>query len=77
MNKYINLPINKSINENQSINILLQLLNRDLWSNIGVKSIIGEHFVFWQQYRESEEAHRYMTFYKVIFYFRQSLVLSF
>lgn len=42
-----------------------QVLNRDLWSNDGVKSIINEYFVFWQQYRESEEAQRYMTFYKI------------
>ena len=25
-----------------------QVLNRDLWSNQGVKSIVREHFVFWQ-----------------------------
>ena len=60
------------------------MLNRDLWSNPGVKAIIGascssslhlppppctpppgEHFVFWQQYKESDEAARYMTFYKI------------
>ena len=29
----------------------LQVLNRDLWSNAGVKAIVGEHFVFWQQYK--------------------------
>ena len=42
-----------------------QVLNRDLWANPGVKAIIGEHFVFWQQYRESDEAERYMTFYSI------------
>ncbi len=42
-----------------------QVLNRDLWSNPGVKTIIREHFVFWQQYKEADEAERYMTFYKV------------
>lgn len=42
-----------------------QVLNRDLWSNPGVKAIISEHFVFWQQYKESDEAARYMTFYKI------------
>jgi len=42
-----------------------QVLNRDLWSNPGVKTIVGEHFVFWQQYKESDEAQRYMTFYKI------------
>lgn len=25
-----------------------QILNRDVWSNTAVKSIITEHFVFWQ-----------------------------
>eukprot|EP00088_Acartia_fossae_P041974 TRINITY_DN4393_c0_g1_i4.p1 TRINITY_DN4393_c0_g1~~TRINITY_DN4393_c0_g1_i4.p1 ORF type:complete len:532 (+),score=166.90 TRINITY_DN4393_c0_g1_i4:54-1649(+) len=42
-----------------------QVLNRDLWSNDGVKSIVSEHFIFWQQYRESDEAQRYMMFYKI------------
>ena len=42
-----------------------QVLNRDLWSNPGVKVIIKEHFVFWQQYKESDEAQRYMTFYTI------------
>jgi len=42
-----------------------QVLNRDLWSNPGVKTIISEHFVFWQQYKQSDEAQRYMTFYKI------------
>ena len=32
------------------------------------QTIVGEHFVFWQQYKESDEAQRYMTFYKVHFY---------
>ena len=39
-----------------------QVLNRDLWSNVGVKTIVREHFVFWQVktvYREtvSEKAN--------------------
>ena len=42
-----------------------QVLNRDLWSNPGVKMIVREHFVFWQQYKESDEAERYMTFYTI------------
>eukprot|EP00092_Neocalanus_flemingeri_P015956 GFUD01017273.1.p1 GENE.GFUD01017273.1~~GFUD01017273.1.p1 ORF type:complete len:450 (-),score=171.83 GFUD01017273.1:167-1516(-) len=42
-----------------------QVLNRDLWSNPGVKAIISEHFVFWQQYKESDDAERYMTFYTI------------
>ena len=42
-----------------------QILNRDLWSNSGVKMIVKEHFVFWQQYKESDDAARYMTFYTI------------
>ena len=42
-----------------------QVLNRDLWSNPGVKMIVKEHFVFWQQYKESDDAERYMTFYTI------------
>jgi hypothetical protein len=42
-----------------------QVLNRDLWSNPGVRAIVAEHFVFWQQYRESDQAARYMTFYRI------------
>jgi len=42
-----------------------QVLNRDVWSNEAVKIILREHFVFWQQYKESEEAQRYVTFYPV------------
>ena len=42
-----------------------QILNRDLWSNPGVKMIVKEHFVFWQQYKESDDAARYMTFYTI------------
>lgn len=42
-----------------------QLLNRDVWSNDAVRTILGEHFLFWQQYKEFEEAQRYMTFYPV------------
>lgn len=42
-----------------------QVLNRDVWSNEAVKTILREHFIFWQQYKESEEAQRYITFYPV------------
>jgi len=42
-----------------------QVLNRDVWSNEAVKTILREHFIFWQQYKESEEAQRYVTFYPV------------
>jgi hypothetical protein len=40
-----------------------QILNRDVWSNQAVKTIVGEHFIFWQVYRDSSEGQRYMQFY--------------
>ncbi|KAM8838544.1 UBX domain-containing protein 7 isoform 1-T1 [Synchiropus picturatus] len=42
-----------------------QCLNRDVWSNDGVKTIIREHFIFWQVYHDSEEGQRYIQFYKL------------
>lgn len=42
-----------------------QVLNRDIWSSPAVKSIIEEHFVFWQVYKNSREGLRYMQFYPV------------
>lgn len=42
-----------------------QALNRDVWSNTAVKTIIKEHFIFWQVYHDSEEGKKYRQFYKV------------
>ncbi|KAM7379335.1 hypothetical protein PAMP_004897 [Pampus punctatissimus] len=42
-----------------------QCLNRDVWSNDAVKTIIREHFIFWQVYHDSEEGQRYIQFYKL------------
>lgn len=42
-----------------------QVLNRDVWSNAAVKTIVKEHFIFWQVYHDSEEGQRYMMFYQV------------
>uniref|UniRef100_A0A3B4FW39 UBX domain-containing protein 7 n=1 Tax=Pundamilia nyererei TaxID=303518 RepID=A0A3B4FW39_9CICH len=42
-----------------------QCLNRDVWSNDSVKTIIREHFIFWQVYHDSEEGQRYIQFYKL------------
>jgi len=53
------------VNIQDSKEFQCQVLNRDLWSNPGVKAIISEHFVFWQQYKESDDAERYMTFYTI------------
>ncbi|XP_077555032.1 UBX domain-containing protein 7 [Haemaphysalis longicornis] len=45
-----------------------QVLNRDVWSHSTIKSIVAEHFVFWQVYQDSEEGQRYVLFYKVVDY---------
>lgn len=42
-----------------------QTLNRDVWSNGAVRSIVQEHFILWQVYHDSEEGRKYMQFYKV------------
>ena len=42
-----------------------QTLNRDIWSAEKVKTAVRANFVFWQQYKESELAQRYMTFYPI------------
>ncbi|XP_033744571.1 UBX domain-containing protein 7-like isoform X2 [Pecten maximus] len=42
-----------------------QALNRDVWSNPSVKSIIKSKFIFWQVYHDSEEGGKYTQFYKV------------
>ncbi|KAM4771963.1 LOW QUALITY PROTEIN: UBX domain-containing protein 7 [Rhinophrynus dorsalis] len=42
-----------------------QCLNRDIWSNEAVKTLIREHFIFWQVYHDSEEGQRYIQFYKL------------
>ncbi|XP_013383412.1 UBX domain-containing protein 7 [Lingula anatina] len=42
-----------------------QALNRDVWSHAAVKTIIQEHFVFWQVYHDSEEGQKFIRFYPV------------
>ncbi|XP_071478043.1 UBX domain-containing protein 7-like [Diadema antillarum] len=42
-----------------------QKLNRDVWSDSTVRSIIREAFIFWQVYHDSEEGQRFNQFYKV------------
>ena len=32
------------------------MLNRDVWSSQLVKDTVRENFVFWQQYKETEDA---------------------
>lgn len=42
-----------------------QVLNRDIWSDSVIDSIIRQHFTFWQVYSDSGEGKRYMRFYNV------------
>lgn len=42
-----------------------QCLNRDVWSNAAVKSIVEEYFVFWQVSSNCREGLRYNQFYPV------------
>lgn len=51
------------VNVQDETEFACQVLNRDVWSNAAVRSIIEEHFVFWQVYRNSREGQRYMQFY--------------
>ncbi|KAK8748208.1 hypothetical protein OTU49_016372 [Cherax quadricarinatus] len=53
------------VNVQDSSEFPCQVLNRDVWSNPAVKTIIKEHFIFWQVYHDSEEGQRYMMFYQV------------
>ncbi|KAI1286016.1 UBX domain-containing protein 7 [Halotydeus destructor] len=51
------------VNVQDSQEFKCQVLNRDVWSNQAVKTIINEHFIFWQVYKDSAEGMRYMQFY--------------
>ncbi|KAE8750246.1 hypothetical protein FOCC_FOCC003054 [Frankliniella occidentalis] len=42
-----------------------QVLNRDIWSDSVIDSVIRQHFTFWQVYSDSGEGKRYMRFYNV------------
>ncbi|KAL6072110.1 UBX domain-containing protein 1 [Balamuthia mandrillaris] len=42
-----------------------QRLNRDTWSSPSLKGLIASKFIFWQPYKDSEDAQRFMTFYTV------------
>lgn len=53
------------VNIQDSSEFACQVLNRDVWSTSAVKTIVKEHFIFWQVYHDSEEGQRYMMFYQV------------
>ncbi|KAK3927678.1 UBX domain-containing protein 7 [Frankliniella fusca] len=42
-----------------------QVLNRDIWSDSVIDSVIKQHFTFWQVYSDSGEGKKYMRFYNV------------
>jgi hypothetical protein len=42
-----------------------QRLNRDTWSDTGVKSIVTQRFMLWQVLQDSDEGARYCRFYPV------------
>lgn len=42
-----------------------QLLNRDLWSNESVRSLLKEHFIFWQVAIDNSDGMRFKSFYNV------------
>lgn len=42
-----------------------QVLNRDIWSDSVIDSVVRQHFTFWQVYSDSNEGKRYMRFYNV------------
>ena len=54
------------INVQDESEFACQVLNRDIWSNAAVKSIVEEHFVFWQVASRAREGQRYMQFYPVL-----------
>lgn len=53
------------VNIQNSQEFSCQVLNRDVWSNPAVKSLINKHFIFWQVYSDSVDGERYMHFYKL------------
>ncbi|GFT07242.1 UBX domain-containing protein 7 [Nephila pilipes] len=54
------------VNIQDSQEFSCQVLNRDVWSNNDVKSLITKHFIFWQVYNDSIDGEKYMQFYKPI-----------
>ncbi|ELT92791.1 hypothetical protein CAPTEDRAFT_20428 [Capitella teleta] len=41
-----------------------QVLNRDVWSNEAVRSLIKRHFILWQVYSDSHDGMRFSRFYE-------------
>lgn len=45
---------------------LSQCLNRDVWSNLNLKNVIKNSFIFWQVSADNTEGARFKTFYNVV-----------
>ncbi|KAB7506248.1 UBX domain-containing protein 7-like protein [Armadillidium nasatum] len=54
------------VNVQNSSEFSCQVLNRDVWSNSAVKTIISEHFIFWQILC-SEVNFKYKLYQKILF----------
>lgn len=53
------------VNLQDNTNFKCQILNRDIWSNDKIRSILQEHFVFWQIAIDNSEGMRFQSFYNV------------
>lgn len=53
------------VNLQDNTDFKCQILNRDLWSSEKVRSILKEHFIFWQVAVDNSEGMRFQSFYNV------------
>ncbi|KAJ9587211.1 hypothetical protein L9F63_019291, partial [Diploptera punctata] len=53
------------VNVQNVMEFACQILNRDIWSNKAIRTIVKEQFIFWQVYCDSAEGQRYSAFYNV------------
>ncbi|KAF6036317.1 UBXN7 [Bugula neritina] len=42
-----------------------QVLNRDIWKDPHIRSLVCKHFIFWQVYHDSAEGSKFIQFYPV------------
>lgn len=53
------------VNVQDHTEFLCQCLNRDVWSNLNLKTVIKSFFTFWQVSIDNSEGARFKTFYSV------------
>ncbi|PSN57334.1 hypothetical protein C0J52_02105 [Blattella germanica] len=53
------------VNVQNVLEFACQILNRDIWSDKAIRTIVKEEFIFWQVYFDSSEGQRYSAFYNV------------